>query len=162
MCSSHQLWHTRHALLISAALSTHSKGLFTPEWAEEPCSSVRRDLLLIQVTLLSLLQEQGILWGPHVAQYPHSGTSKHHCCPGQQRKTSPLLATVSSSVDGFKRTHCLTHCPHNASDLKQPCPLPPLFSWPSARMWLQFLLQLQLSCTPNFTACANYLVLGCN
>lgn len=126
MCSCHQLWHTRCMLLISPAVCTHSKGLFIPEWAEEPHSSAHPDLLLIQVTLLFLLQEQGIPWGRNVAQHPHFGTSKHHCCPGTERKTSPLPANVSSSMDGFKRTHFfLTHCPHNASDFEATLPTTP-------------------------------------
>lgn len=72
------------------------------------------------------LQKQGIPWGRNVAQHPHFGTSKHHCCPGTERKTSPLPANASCRMDGFKRTHFfLTHCPHNASDFEETLPTTP-------------------------------------
>lgn len=110
---------------LSVLLCAHTlKGSFHPRVDWETPRSARPDLLLIHVTLLFLLQEQGILSGPYVAQHPHFGTSKHHCCPGTERKTSPLPAKVSSTVDRFKRTHFfLTHCPHNASDFEATLPL---------------------------------------
>ena len=80
----------------------------TPEW------------LLIQVTLLFLLQEQAILSGPYLAQRPHFDISKHHRCPGTESKTFPLPTNVSSSINGYKRSgFCLTPCHiDDATDLE--------------------------------------------
>lgn len=116
------LTHQAHTPYQCCCAHTHSKGLFIPEWTEKPHG--QRVQTCCSFISCFLLQEQGILSGPYVAQHPHFGTSKHHCCPGTERKTSPLPAKVSSTVDRFKRTHFfLTHCPHNASDFEATLPL---------------------------------------
>lgn len=146
MLLSPTLTHEVHTPYQCCCVHTLKRVFFIPEWAEEPPSSAHPDLLLIQVTLLFLLQEQGILWGPNMAQHQHFGTSKHPCCPGSERKTSPLPANVTSSMDGFKRIHFLTHCPHNASDFETTLPTTPFFPDPVSEY------DLNSSCNYSFLA----------
>lgn len=119
---THPIQHSV-ALLCTAAVCVHTQNNFS---TYSGLSNLMRqhdqspERLLIQVTLLFLLQEQVILPGPCLAQCPHFDISRHHRCPGTESKTFPLPTIVSSSINGFNRTHFfLTHCQiDDATDLE--------------------------------------------